>query len=606
MKYPNLSNSKVISFDIETYDPDLLTKGPAVYRGGYILGIALADGNGFTEYYNLKHYDCTESERKKNLGYLKEVFESNVAKLGMSILYDLDWIQNFLELKVNGQLWDIQIAESLINENQGKYSLNFMGEKYLGIKKYKDEIDEFCEQNNLKGDSRRWLWKMDYSLVKKYAIQDVKLPLQIFKIQWNILQKENLLPLFHMEMAEFPMLIFMRKKGVRINEKKLASLNDILYNVLFDYEDKLNELAGFELNYRASIQIAKVCDSFGLIYPRTLNTGTPSFTKPWLEQHQHEHGLFNLILKCRKYYKVINTFLESQIGGQLTNGLIRTVLHPCKTTEGGTVTGRFSSSNPNLQFIPSPKSDINVDEPINLGKEIRSLFIPFKNMLWGRIDYNQVELRLFAHFAIGKRSNEIRETFQNDPNADYHQWCADIAGVSRAIAKNINFGLIYGMGLLLLCQTLRMNETEGMIFLDTYNQRLPFIKTTLYAVKSRAESRGYVKTILGRRRRFPNKDYTYKALNAIVQGSAADIMKKAMKDSWEAGIYNVLIPLLTEHDELDISIPRTNEGFEAFGELKNIMENTIKIKVPIYCDCEIGENWGSLSSYNPKQGELFL
>jgi DNA polymerase I-like protein with 3'-5' exonuclease and polymerase domains len=139
-----------------------------------------------------------------------------------------------------------------------------------------------------------------------------------------------------------------------------------------------------------------------------------------------------------------------------------------------------------------------------------------------------------------------------------------------------------------------------------YLGRLPFIKQTLYAVKGKAEARGYVKTILGRRRRFPVKDFTYKALNAVIQGSAADILKKAMKDSWDAGIYNELVPLLTVHDELDNSVPNTKHGLEAFREQAHIMENVVKIKVPIIVDSELGSNWGYLETYENKSVQFPL
>jgi len=523
----------------------------------------------------------------------------DIPKLGMNILYDLDWIQNFLGIEVNGKLYDIMMAEALINENQYKYNLDFMAEKYLALQKARTQIDAFCEYHGLKGKSVEWLWKMNYSDVRDYAIGDVKLPLEIFQIQWRIMDKEELLPLFHIEMEGYPLLIKMRKHGVRINIQQIRELEDRLSDILIDYENKLEELVGFELNYNASTDIAKACDGFGLSYPLTEKTKKPSFQRPWLEANSDEHPLFGLIMRCRKYHKMISTFLESQIKHQVIDDIIYAQFHPCKAEDGGTVTGRFSGSNPNLQFIPNPKSDASIDTELdyNIGKAIRELFLPFPGHKWGRVDFNQVELRLLAHFAIGPKSDEIRLAFNTDQNIDYHQWCADIAGVSRQEAKKPNFGLIFGMGLEKLCKKLGMSLDEGEAFLKTYNARLPFIKQTLYAVKNKAESRGYVKTILGLRRRFPNRDFTYKALNAIIQGSSADIMKKSMRDAWKAGIYEVLIPLLTVHDEMDVSIPQTKESFEAFKELGIIMENAVKLKVPITVDWEMGNNWGNLEEY---------
>lgn len=597
-QYKDFSKASVISFDVETYDPDLLVKGPAIHRGGFVLGFSLADETGFAEYYNLGHPDCAATEKNDNMDYLKEVMSFDIPKLGMNILYDLDWIQNFLDIKVKGKWWDIMVAESLINENQRKYNLDFMANKYLGVRKVKTLIDDYCEYHNLKGDSRMWLWKMSYTTVKSYAIGDVKLPLEIFKIQWKIMEQENLLDLFHLEMRGFPLLIEMRQTGVNIDEKKLSKVEDIYCDRLIEYEDQLYEIAGFELNYRASQAIGKVCDTLGLSYPQTEKTMKPSFTKQWLENNKDKHDLFALVLECRKYSNMINKFLESQMKNQINEGKIYTSFHPCKTDDSGTVTGRLSSSKPNLQNVPG--------NDLVIKKDIRSLFLPPKNMWWGRLDYKQIEIKLLAHYATGPGAEDIRQAFINDPLIDFHQWCAGIAKCTRKWAKNINFGIYYGMGVFLLCQKLNLTLEEGEAFLDMYLNKFPFLKATLYSLKNKAELRGFVKTILGRRRRFPSKEKTYRALNAVIQGSAADIMKKSMVDAWEAGIYDVLIPLLTVHDEMDTGIPKNKIGLEAFAELENIMINTVKLKIPLTVDMEYGDNWGSLQSYSPKQGVLIL
>ena len=388
-------------------------------------------------------------------------------------------------------------------------------------------------------------------------------------------------------MGLYPLLIHMRDTGIRVDIKTLRLTAERFIDILFEYENELNSIAGFEVNYRASADIAKACDRFGLKYPLTEKTKKPSFTKQWLENNADIHPIFKYVTECRKIYNIVSKFLESQIRQSLVDGIVYTQLHPNKAEDYGTVTGRFSSSNPNLQNIPANDPEV--------GKAVRKLFIPFDGHLWGRIDYSQVEVRLLAHFAVGQRSDEIRQAFVVNAKTDYHQWCADQVGnITRKRAKSINFGIFYGMGVDLLCHKLNLSKAEGEAFLDMYFERLPFIKKTIYAAKNRAESRGYVKTILGRRRRFPDKRFTYKALNAVIQGSAADIMKKSMVDAWEAGIYNELTPLLTVHDEMDVSIPDTKTGREAFKELNKIMGNAVKLKVPLTTDIEIGLNWGEL------------
>ena len=595
-RYKDFSQSKVIAVDCETKDPDLKTKGPAIHRGGYVLGFSLADETGFAEYYDVGHRDGLREVQEKNLDYLEEVMALNIPKLGQNILYDFDWFQNFLGIKVNGKWWDLMMAESLIDENQFRYGLDHMAEKYLQLHKKESIIDRICAAHGWKGPPQEHLWKMRYQDVREYAIGDVQLPIRIFEIQWKMMHEEKLLPLFDMEMGVYPLLIHMRKNGVGIDVPKLRQLEDRVSDLLIEGEEQLNDYVGFELNYNAATDIAQACDRLGIKYPLTPKTKKPSFQKPWMEAQ--EHPLFQMIVACRRYSKLIGTFLESQIKHQVIDGRIYGQFHPAKADDGGTVTGRFSASNPNLQFIPNPKSYEEEEKTleINLGKAIRSLFVPMEGHRWGKKDYSQIEFRLAAHFAIGLRAEEIRQTYNENAQMDYHQWCAEIAAVTRHRAKRINFGLLFGMGIEKLCRELGMSVDEGEAFLTEYNQRVPFIKQTLYAVKGKAEARGWVKTILGRRRRFPDRRFSYKALNAVIQGSAADIMKKSMKDAWEAGIYadDALVPLLTVHDEMDTSIPPTKIGEEAFAELGEIMEGAVKLKVPVLVESEEGPDWGNL------------
>lgn len=591
-QYKDFSNSKVISVDLETKDPDLKTKGPAIHRGGFVIGYSLADETGFSEYYNLGHPDCTVGEREKNLAFFKEVMALDIPKLGQNILYDFDWSHNSLEIPVRGKWWDLMMAEALLNENQHRYGLDHMAEKYLQLHKRVTAIDEYCKVHNLKGAPQAHLWKMPYLVVRDYATTDAVLPVQIFELQWKLMHQEDLLSLFNMEMGVYPLLVHMRGHGIRTDIKKVRRLEDTVSDLLMVAEDELSEYAGFELNYDSALDIARVCDRQGIEYPLTPKTGKPSFQQPWMKTQPHE--FFKKIIACRRYKKLSGTFLGSQIKHQIIDDRIYGQFHPCKADDGGTVTGRFSGSNPNLQFIPNPKSYEDDELEMNLGKEIRSLFLPMEGHRWGKWDYSQIEFRLMAHFAVGPKSDEIRETYRQDPDADYHQWCAEIAHVTRHKAKRINFGLIFGMGKEKMCRELGMDLTEGEAFLAEYNHRVPFVKQTLYAVKNKAEARGYVKTILGRRRRFPDRNFAYKALNAVIQGSAADLMKKSMRDSWEAGIYNELVPLLTVHDEIDTSVPLTAAGDEAFAELGEIMRTVWELSVPIVVDSESGENWGYL------------
>lgn len=587
----DFSESGVISFDAENHDPNLKLTGPSIRSGGFVLGMGLSDETGFSTYYTLDHPDTTDEENENNTERLRRIFSSDIPKLGMNLLYDMDWVINGMDMKINGRIIDIMIAEGLINENQRQYNLNFISTKYLQKTKDEIEITQWCKRRGLKGKPQEHLAKMPGGLVGPYCEEDTLLPTEIYRIQKKILESEGLMEVFEMEMKLLPILIQMRGVGVPINRTKIFAFEDYLAKVLFETEDELYEIAGHELNYNSSDQIGKVCDKLGIEYSLSPKSKKPSINKEFLEANMERYPLLKCVSQCRKYKKMLSTFVESQLIKQIEGDRIYCQFHSSKSDKGGTITGRFSGSNPNLQFMPNPKSELNEDEDLNLGNAIREIFIAEANHWWGKIDYSQIEIRLLAHYAIGEKADEIRAKYNSGEKVDYHQWCADIAGIDRHRAKKINFSIIYGMGIGGVAKKLGISYYDAKEFYENYLHDLPFIKATLKKAKDVAENRGYVRTIMGRRRRFPERNFSYKALNAIIQGSAADVMKKGMVDAYEEGIFEILIPHLTVHDELDFSIPKTKEGIETTIRLKQIMEDTIKLKVPLVADCEVGNNW---------------
>lgn len=592
MNYPDLSDSKVIAFDVETYDPQLKELGPGVYRkDGNVLGMAIANEQGFAEYYNLGHPNTDRALKEKNLKYITDVMAINTKKLGTFILYDLDWTENSLGIKVNGELHDIQVAEPLINENQHSYSLESLAKKYTGKEKRIDTLQEFCDRNNLKGDPRQHIYLMDYERVRNYAIGDVKLPIEIFKKQWSILNNQELLQLYHMEMELFPLLLQMRKNGVRIDEIKLQEGIKTLRQFIKDKSGILfTEYGSF--NYNSSQQIAKVFDSLNVQYPRT-EKGNPNLEKAILK-YEIDHPISDQILELKEASKILNTFFINSLTGHNVNGRIHCLFYPNKTEEYGAKSGRFSSADPNLQQIPSREE--------TYGQLCRSIFIPEEGKFWGKIDWNQIEYRLIAHYAIGPKSEHIRKQYNEDPNTDYHQMIMELTGLNRKRAKILNFGIAYLMGSYTMHREFGWPVEECQQLIDLYNREVPFVKETRNWVMQVARSRGFIRTILRRRARVTpemiqaHKEYSM--FNRLIQGSAADLMKKAMRDSYKAGIFEVLDPHLTVHDELDFSIDPTKEEIEACRELKNIMENCVKLKVPIIADLEVGSNWGTVHKFD--------
>ncbi len=607
---PRLADAKAIGLDIETKDPELKTKGPGVRRdNSYILGISIAVPEGDSWYLPFGHLTGKQFSKNVILRWAREeLCRPNQPKVGANLLYDLDWLYGY-DVPVTGPFYDVQIAEPLLNENRPSYSLDALSKDYLGVSKNERLIKEATLQ--WKGSAQGHLWRLPPELVGPYAETDALQPIQIFRKQWELLRKDDLVDLFQMETDLIPMLLEMRQRGVRIDVPKLEQVIDQKEKELAKIKKELKNVDPW-----SNHSIARLFDKEGLSYERTA-ANNPSFQQSWLERHPAP--IAKKIVAFRKTDKFIGTFLKGSLRDMLIDDRIHCQFNQLKSDDGGTVTGRFSSSNPNLQFIP------NRDE--ELGPLVRSLFIPdTKDEEWARADYSQIEIRILVHYATGPGSIDIVEAYKENPQLDYHTWCAEKAGVNRTRAKTINFGLIYGMGAGNLSKQLNVTLDEGKEFLDMYYAQLPFLRKTIVTAAATANRRGYVRTTLGRRRRFnlweaqdrslpikPNadkaliarqaKEYgsfavragTYKAFNAIDQGTAADIMKKAMVDIYKSGICSVLgPPLLTVHDELDWTKPRTKEANEAFEESVRLMEDTISLKIPVIVDSDTGKNWGDV------------
>ncbi len=625
--FPDLSAAKAIGVDIETRDETLKQSGPGVRRGGYVVGVSIVTyDKKFKAYYPIAHDEGPNLNKTAVVRWLRrELGRPEQPKIGANLLYDFDYL-SAMGIRIEGDKWiDVQNAEPLIDENAvGGYNLDALGKKYLQREKLTGEIERVCKERKYKGKAQRHLWRLPASVVGPYAIEDADLPIDIYRKQQQILNDEGTTELFRMETFLMPLLLQMRQTGVRLNVTKLDRVIREMKTRAVETHRRLDRLAGFKVEVWAGSSLAKAFDANGLPYNLTPKTQQPSFTKDFLSGVEHPLG--ELVVECRRMDKFVGTFLEGQMRDQMIDGRLHALFNQLRSDSYGAVTGRFSSSHPNLQFIP--KRD---DE---LGPLCRSMFIPEEEHDWGRADYSQIEYRIFAHYARGPGSEAFRQQYRDDPTIDFHQWCADRAKTERQKAKTINFGMIYGMGVKKLAEGLGLELEEARPFLNGYHEALPFARKTLWHASDVAERRGYVKTIMNRRRRFVNwgpadmnlreklsvrrnrgqcerelreflqrqgdHNYssgvrrvgTHKALNAVIQGSAADLMKKAMVDCYRAGLFNVLVPHLTVHDELDVSVPRTEAGREAYEEMVRMMEDAIPFSVPVLVDHSRSDNWG--------------
>lgn len=597
IKYPNLSREKILAVDIETKDPNLTTMGPGVYRkDGHILGVSIATRDGFSEYYNLGHYDCYPEERDRNVAYLREVLGTNARKVGQSLMYDVDWLENGeYGIKVNGPLASIDFAEALLDETQLEYNMDFMGHKYLGRGKEKTEIDRFCEENSLNGDARKWLWKMPYSLVRKYAREDAKLPLEILDKQEPMLAEQELTDLFEIENRLMRPLLLMRKTGVPI-DTDARDRNGLKLQSRIEAEEQALFAKYGPFNSNSSAQLARLFEREGLPIPTT-SKGSPSINAFFFKRYENENELVRRIYNLKKDKTTLNNFIAgSHVDFVTADGLIHAQFFNLKNDSlgalKGTRSGRLSGANPNLQQQTSPSRDKV------RGTMCREDFIPFPGHLWGKIDYKQIEYRFMAHFAVGPGSDELRAAYNANPEIDYHQFIVDLTGLSRALAKNLNFGIAFGMGAPHMAEYFGWDLNYAREILDVYHERAPYVRSTMKLVERRARQRGYIKTFLKRRSRLVDPDKAYVMYCRLVQGSAADLMKTAMVQAYDDGIFDILPPHMTVHDELDVSVPETVVGVDAFRELHHIMESALELRVPILADPEIGTNWATVDHFD--------
>jgi len=605
-EFPDLSEAKYISIDLETKDPELKSKGSGAIQGeGEIVGIAVAV-EGWSGYYPIAHEGGGNLDKRIVLEWFKKVCATDAIKIFHNAMYDVCWIKAY-GIPVNGHIMDTMVMASLIDENRLWYTLNSISFDYLGEVKDEKTLKEAAESWGI--DPKKELYKLPAMYVGNYAEKDAVLTLELFKHLSRELRKQNLTEVFDLETQLFPCLIEMKFKGVRVDvehaHKLKLQLSTQENQLLLDIKKETQ----LECQIWAARSIAKVFDKLNLPYSRTLKTKAPSFTKNFLSTH--EHPLVQKIAKAREINKAHTTFIDTIIKHQ-HKGRIHADINPIRSDQGGTVTGRFSYSNPNLQQIPARNKE--------LGPLIRSLFIPEEKHKWGCFDYSQQEPRLVVHYAASTEpicfdesvTNIVARFNKND--VDFHQTVADMANISRTQAKTINLGLFYGMGKAKLQAELGLNKREEAEDLfNQYHQNVPFVKDLMNYTSRQAQTSGSIGTLLGRRCRFtkwePNqfgmhkpmsfeeaertygrgrirRAFTYKALNKLIQGSAADMTKKAMLDLYKEKI----VPHVQIHDELDISI----ESDEKAKRIIEIMERAVTLKVPNKVDYESGKTWGDI------------
>ena len=599
--FPDLSKYDEIAIDLETKDPDLMKMGSgSVVGNGDVVGIALAV-EGWRGYYPIAHEGGGNMDRKKVLKWFQEVLNLPADKIFHNAMYDVAWIRA-LGLSINGRIIDTMIASALVDENQMRYDLNSCAKRYTG--KGKNESDLYAAAKDWGVDAKAEMYKLPAIYVGAYAEQDASVTLDLWKQLKQEIDIQDIKSIFDLETQLFPCLVDMKFLGVRVDVQGASQLKKQLVEEEQAVLLQVKKETGIDTQIWAARSIAQVFDKLNLDYDRTEKSQAPSFTKNFLQNHPHP--LVNKIAQAREINKAHTTFIDT-ILKHSHKGRIHADINQLRSDNGGTVTGRFSYSNPNLQQIPARNKD--------LGPKIRGLFIPEEGHRWGCFDYSQQEPRLVVHYSALQNLygvGDVLDSYNNDPDTDFHTIVADMAQIPRSQAKTINLGLFYGMGKNKLQAELGISKDKANDLFKQYHAKVPFVKQMMDNVSQRAQSAGRVRTLLGRLCRFhlwePNqfgihkslphdaallehgpgikRAFTYKALNKLIQGSAADMTKKAMIDLYKEGI----IPHIQVHDELDISV----ESPQHAQKIKDIMESAVDLEVPNKVDYESGPNWGSI------------
>lgn len=584
-----------IAIDIETYDPCIhegLGCG-AIRHKGMITCVGLYDGHDSIVV-------------RPDDPRLKDWLASEDTKIFHNGVYDTDWLINGYGYKINGRIEDTMTREGLINEYYPHYTLEACCERHkVAGKNYAETVQTWYDAHGFKGKAIEHMDQVPFEIQAKYCEQDVKATWELFHKQEPIIIQNALQKVNTLECSLYPILWLLRSNGIRLDEAQrdalagqtLAQLNALTYDI--------HEHYGLE-NIASSKQVGACFNRLGIQTPLKTKNGNDSWDHKALAQI--DHPLAEQITRAKRLQNQVNT-LTTKLVENCINGRLHPTFYPTqREAQGamnGTLTGRFSCANPNLQNIASI--------PEKGGQEMRALFLPEEGKLLAALDYKQIEYRVFVSLAKGAGSDEARDMVRR--GVDFHKVAQELTGITeRALVKAFNFGVLYGMGL----DTMRKDrhkefkeaaQRAGQEFIaytqnvyNTYITKMPFVRATALDIQQEIARVGYMYSLGQRLLHRPPKAYSkrtgklewkdYVMVNHLVQGSAADIVKIAMSKAYCAGCFDYMTLHLQVHDELVVSVDPSPAGLEALQELKNIMENALTLNVPLGVDVEVGPTWG--------------
>ena len=582
-----IEKAEHISFDTETSSTNPITAD--------LVGISLAVNEKAGYYIPVGHQSGNQLSLDQVIDALKPAFTNeDIKKIGHNLKYD------YIMLKRNGidtapMSFDTMIAQFLIDPTSRRLGLKDMAENYLGIEMTKIEA--------LIGKGKEQISMADVAIEKAapYAAADAVIPLKLMKLLKPRMEEINATKVFaEVEMPLVSVLAAMELDGIKLDVDFLQSLEGELAKRQAELATSIYNSVGHEFNLNSTQQLSDVLfEELGITPPpRTKKTksGKYSTSASVLEKLHGKHPVADWILEYRELTKLTSTYINSlpeevnPATGRVHSSFNQTVA----------ITGRLASSNPNLQNIPTRTEQ---------GKRIRRAFVAEEGKVLMAVDYSQVELRIVAHLA---QDETMLKAFQAGLDihaataaAIYHVDLNDVSKDQRRHAKAINFGLIYGMGAYGLSQSTGLTVGEADEFIQVYFKQFPGVKAFLDQVRVDAAKNGYVKTLYGRRRYFPNlqnpantaqkRREEREAINSPIQGTAADIMKVAMIGLYpaleKAGLHGRL--LLQIHDELMVECPET-EVPQTLDLIREVMENAIRLSIPLSTEAKVGANWAEM------------
>jgi len=601
--FPDLSEAKEIAIDLETCDPNMERFGPGWPRkDGFIVGYAVAV-DGWCGYYPIAHEGGGNLDKRIVEMWIADILKLPCPKIMHNAAYDLGWLMAS-GFEVSGDIIDTMIAAGLVDENRFSYALNSLGFDMLKEVKSEEALKKAAADFGV--HPKKEMWKLPAMYVGRYGEQDAALTLKLWHHLQVLMRQEEVESIFQLERELLPVLVGMTYKGIRFDRDKAERLIEELRDKEKKLIKNINKEAGVPVDIWAAASIAKAFDELGIPYPRT-EKGAPSFTRSFLEGCDHK--VAKAIVAAREVNKTHNTFLQPYLDASEADGRVHSHINQLRGDFGGTVTGRLSMAQPNLQQVPAR-------HPVT-GPMVRGLFLPEEGELWAACDFSSQEPRLLVHYASLLQldgAEKMATAYREDPDTDFHQMVADMAGITRKQAKTIGLGLMYGMGKKKLSEQLDLSLEEASELIQTFHERVPFLRGTVHSVQKKIEhpaSGGAIRTLLGRKCRFPlwepqawginkalpyeeayakygariKRAFSWKGTNKLIQGSAADQVKSAMISLHKAG-FNLMLQV---HDEVALSVKTREEAEEA----AQLMREAVQLDVPSKVDVEIGESWGS-------------